>query len=380
MDTIGYKRPILRRPESKMTLADWDEHYRNHMVLHKKNVQAAAGKADPELVDLLKREREDKDFERLVAGEVGKEFPASLNLFNLGIRDQKVQRTTLHSVKFLNSLKDEIGQIVASTAPDRAKRELLQQPTTTFHLHKNMMEMRALKGRFNVETLRQSQPEAAVDAAQGDEFGTRPKTDFSAKYDRLTEHSRFRRVVDNTETVEPTVFSHEGPHHGKYRRHLKAEERMVIGLGQRVEDQIRYVNNVGRTHLHDNDFRNKRNYDELDVVCFDRARFMQRLKKLEDRDPVTFKRSLVPPKPTDNAELLEKRFERRQVDEEFDRLVLNRLRKNSGIDALQKAKEAHKAALGRISGVDQELTDQIVPKSIFDVVSKIGDLGQENPF
>lgn len=134
-------------------------------------------------------------------------------------------------------------------------------------------------------------------------------------------------------------------------------------------------------HLADNDFRAKKQYDELDVVLFDRRGFMDRLKKLEDRDPVTFKPSLAPPKPEDPFEKLQKKIERKKVDEEFTRLVVNRIKKNTNIDHIWRAKEAHRASLQNIDGVDRELGDDILPKSIYQHISKVGDIPEEDsPF
>lgn len=90
------------------------------------------------------------------------------------------------------------------------------------------------------------------------------------------------------------MFTHEGIRHGKYRRLLSDEDKMIIGLKEKVDNKLMYINKVGVTHLTENEYRAKKMYNELDVALFDKKAFMDRLKKLEDREPVTFKYSLNP--------------------------------------------------------------------------------------
>lgn len=44
---------------------------------------------DPGLLDLLAKDRDNREFERIINGNEGKEFPASLSMYNLGIKDQR---------------------------------------------------------------------------------------------------------------------------------------------------------------------------------------------------------------------------------------------------------------------------------------------------
>lgn len=39
LDQIGYKRPLLRKPENKMSMVEWDEYYKNNILLHKRNIK-----------------------------------------------------------------------------------------------------------------------------------------------------------------------------------------------------------------------------------------------------------------------------------------------------------------------------------------------------
>jgi hypothetical protein len=49
---------------------------------------------------------------------------------------------------------------------------------------------------------------------------------------------------------------------------------MIIGLEQKLDDQLGYVSAVGKTHLAENEFYANKKYDELDVVCFDNEQFV----------------------------------------------------------------------------------------------------------
>lgn len=57
---------------------------------------------DPDLVAQLSKEKDDREMQRYVEGKADKEFPPSLNLYNMGIKGEKLQSSTLHSVKYLN--------------------------------------------------------------------------------------------------------------------------------------------------------------------------------------------------------------------------------------------------------------------------------------
>ena len=49
-------------------------------------------------------------------GEQKGEFPESLHMYNLGIKDRQLQDTTMKTVKYLETMKDQINKIVQSTA------------------------------------------------------------------------------------------------------------------------------------------------------------------------------------------------------------------------------------------------------------------------
>lgn len=42
-------------------------------------------------------------------GDLKGEFPASLHMYNLGIKDQQLQDTTMKTVKYLDTMKDQIN-------------------------------------------------------------------------------------------------------------------------------------------------------------------------------------------------------------------------------------------------------------------------------
>ena len=102
---------------------------------------------------------------------------------------------------------------------------------------------------------------------------------FSQKYERLMANTKFRKVLDQSETIQQALPSHDGPQGGKGIRHLTDSGQTIIGLQQKLDEQISYINDVGRTHLADNDFRSQKQYDELDVVHFDKNEFGMRLRQ-----------------------------------------------------------------------------------------------------
>lgn len=61
---------------------------------------------------------------------------------------------------------------------------------------------------------------------------------------------------------------------------------MIIGLQAKLDEQIGYVSKIGSTHLADNEFLKKKQYDELDVMCFDRNRFAQNLFTNEEEEEI----------------------------------------------------------------------------------------------
>ncbi len=62
----------------------------------------------------------------MLDGQGGVGFPAALHMYNLGIKSQKLQSTTLHTMQYLKKVNGEIGSIVASTAPDKEAKEALE--------------------------------------------------------------------------------------------------------------------------------------------------------------------------------------------------------------------------------------------------------------
>lgn len=63
-----------------------------------------------------------------------KDFPTSLSMYNMGIKNRKVQESTLESVKYLDQMKQELNQLIVAGAADSTKRQQLQNPTTEFFL------------------------------------------------------------------------------------------------------------------------------------------------------------------------------------------------------------------------------------------------------
>ena len=68
-------------------------------------------------------------------------------MYNMGIKDRKLQEQTIASVHYLEGINQEVEHIVKSSTDDKLKYKELSEPTTTYHLHKNLLKMRALYSR-----------------------------------------------------------------------------------------------------------------------------------------------------------------------------------------------------------------------------------------
>ena len=228
-------------------------------------------------------------------------------------------------------MKKQLSDLILAGAADERQREQLAQPTTTFHLHKNNMEMKALYPRERrEESALLSECEAL--AAEGVQKG------FTAKYEKLVSRTRLKKEVEQSETVQPYVFGSAGPNEG-YSRHLKAENKVIIGIDRKLKDRIGYVNKIGRTHLADNAFRTKRHYDELDVVSFDLESFAETLKRpgqAEQQEPEAKEESTGPRKRSTKSQHAQ------EIDHEFARLCVNRLKKASNLETILEYTELRK--------------------------------------
>ena len=155
-------------------------------------------------------------------------------------------------------------------------------------------------------------------------------------------------------------------------RKIPNKNKMIVGLQQTINQQIGYITNVGRSHLDDNDF--KQNYDELDVMCFDKNQFAQKLYdfgKKPSVEDVVYQEGMKKHQSEQNFAQALKKAENREIEEEFSKLCLNRLHKVHSVEHLAmrvgNAKEHHRIALQRTLGqsMEQDVGD-ILPQSIFD--------------
>ena len=104
-------------------------------------------------------------------------------------------------------MKEEINSIMATNAVDKQKKKELSEATTTFFLHKNYINMRALYGKN--DGLRQL-PKVLNEAPDMNfEVGKSPinKVNFTANYDKLKENTIFKKEIDQTETLLPDIGS-----------------------------------------------------------------------------------------------------------------------------------------------------------------------------
>ena len=99
--------------------------------------------------------------------------------------------------------------------------------------------------------------------------GSKKAQEFNQKYNELTGITKQKKEIEKKETAQPLFDSHEGMVDLKYRRELRNEKKVIMGLQQQFTNNIRHVNRVGLEHLAENHFRQKRHYDELDVINFD---------------------------------------------------------------------------------------------------------------
>lgn len=51
------------------------------------------------------------------------------------------------------------------------------------------------------------------------------------------------------------ALNHAGPNTGHYARRLDAERTLIVGLQQKLDEQLSYAQRIGRTHLIDNEYQ-----------------------------------------------------------------------------------------------------------------------------
>ena len=130
-------------------------------------------------------------------------FPASLSMYNLGIKSTKLQHTTLESVKYLANMKTELQRAIQDTAVNKKQQEQLSQPSTEYYIHKNLIEMKTLFGEKDPHHLKEGHPD--VFAGQLDP----QDTNFAEKYEKLATNTKFRKEMEQSETIQPESWSHE---------------------------------------------------------------------------------------------------------------------------------------------------------------------------
>ena len=178
------------------------------------------------------------------------------------------------------------------------------------------------------------------------EFTTTEKAanrqNFTANYVKLTDMTKFKKIIESTETLQPILNDHDGKQgKGKYPlRELKESGQMIVGLQQHLDEQVGFVSKVGGTHLSDNVYFRKKKYDEMDVVCFDRDKFLRNLHKNDVEDSVIIY-NLERKASRENFDKVIKNAEKREIEEEFTRLCINRLSKVQNHASLLGAKESH---------------------------------------
>lgn len=121
------------------------------------------------------------------------DFATSLMMYNLGIKDRKLQSSTLQTVQYLDNMRQELGDILVTNAIDRQQRRELEQPSTTHFLHKNYLKMRALY--HHSEDLDERRLPKILQQDVEVELGRSPvsKADFTSKYDKLKENTMLQK-------------------------------------------------------------------------------------------------------------------------------------------------------------------------------------------
>ena len=149
--------------------------------------------------------------------------------------------------------------------------------------------------------------------------------------------------MEQTETIQP-----DNPQHGgnRFTRRLKSTGKMIVGLQQRLDNQMGYVSEVGQTHLKDNMYFKNGMYDNLDVVNFDQERFIQNLH-MADAEDVVIQHNIKLKEDRANFESALKNAEKREIDEEFNNLCVKRLKRLHRSDTLKAAAKNHALALAK---------------------------------
>lgn len=98
----------------------------------------------------------------------------------MGIKDRRLQEQTIASVHYFEAMNKEVENIVLKSTEDKFKKKELSEPTTTYHLHKNLLKMRALYSRSQES---QTLPDIINQTSQL-ELGKSPanKINFSQNY------------------------------------------------------------------------------------------------------------------------------------------------------------------------------------------------------
>ena len=123
-----------------------------------------------------------------------------------------------------------------------------------------MIERKTLWGDKNTHILKQQH----ADVFEGQPSDPQSRN-FHEMYDKLSLNTKFKKELAQTETIVP-----EQKHNSNtaFARKLRDKNRRIIGICQKFNENMHFINVIGRTHLQGNEFTNKRTYNELDVYAF----------------------------------------------------------------------------------------------------------------
>lgn len=158
---------------ARMTSQELDAHLLESQIAHSANLE----KYYEERPELLKH-------------DYSIDFATAIQMYNLGIKDRKLQTSTLQTIKYLDHMKEELTDILVANAVDKQQRDDLRDPTTRHFLHKNYMVMRALYNRSE-QTTERKLPEILRQDVEI-EIGRAPvnQAEFTSKYDKLKENTK----------------------------------------------------------------------------------------------------------------------------------------------------------------------------------------------
>lgn len=101
-------------------------------------------------------------------------------MYNFGIKNKKVQSSTIQCYKQFDAVKDSIKTAIVNTAKNPKEKDAFINDSNDYYLRKNLLKMKTIFGQNNVEKMKDQYPEF-----YGKKTSGKPDNDFLGKYDNL---------------------------------------------------------------------------------------------------------------------------------------------------------------------------------------------------